>query len=147
MGGSRVMAADDVKVLQVTHLTIHKTKELIELQAGEATLLVTHNHRMLASWPCSEAPRDVQAGTLQIGDSVFCKEVGSMRLRQLTDVRVFANDDVEHEVYEITFSPDEPVAVFQEPSECLLSKGYKKKAVRRGLNRGRPQRSDAISVP
>ena len=83
---------------------------------------------------------------MQPGDFVVCKVNGERSVQRLTDVIVWVCEDAEREVFEITFRPDDPVAVLQEPSGCLLSKGFKQKPTRRGLACNARQRRDAVCV-
>merc|ERR1712070_74285 len=107
---------------------------LIELQAGTLTLVVTPNHRMLAPREGDAAVGvDIDAGRLKMGDCVVCSVGGERCARQLTNVNVWPVSDDEYDVFEITFQPDEDVAVLQGPSEYFLTKGFKKKPNRRGL--------------
>lgn len=139
--GSHVMAADGITTLEVIKVMVHKSRELLYLEAGEAKLTVTGNHRMLApqvNMVSTDAVRDVNAAVLQVGDFIICKTQDGSIPRQLTDVCLITFEEgAEEDVIEITFNPDEPVAVFQEPSSVLLSKGVKKKHMRRGLRKNR----------
>jgi len=149
--GSRVLAADDLTVVQVVSVVVHKSRELLEIEAGEAKLQVTGNHRIVvpsSTQGIQEGIQDVRATDLQIGDSIICKtkEGGSAR-RVVTNIVLMLVDDAEEfDVLELTFRPDVPVAVFQEPSEALLTKGFKKKKVRRTL-KSKVGRNETLSIP
>merc|ERR1712032_101336 len=140
-GGFRVIAADDQTVLEVVHVEVHTTRELLHIEAGEAILTVTASHRIVV--PSVEggegAFKDVIADTLEAGDSIICKAKGGQRVVQkVTSVCVLVADRAGEakDVFEITFKPDEPVAVIQPPDSAPLSKGFKK-VVRRGRHEGR----------
>jgi len=130
--GSRIMAADGVTVLEVSSVVPNKAREVLQLEAGEAKLTVTGTHRMLVphrgdSGKASEVP----AGRLNVGDAILCKtHDGASIAQELTSVLVMVGEE-DIDVLQIAFVPDVPVAVFEEPSMSLLSKGFRKKKTRR----------------
>lgn len=122
--GSRVLAADDVTVVQVVSMVTHKSRELLEIE------------RAIIAWLCHVVPSSTQEGAqdmramdLRIGNAIICKtKAGSSATRTVTNIVVMVADDAEEfDVLELTFKPDAPVAAFQEPSEALLTTGFKKK--------------------
>jgi len=139
-----------VTLLEVVSINVHQTREVLHLEAGSATLTVTGNHRMMTPMAgCAGVPQqEVKAYQLEKGSIVMCKsKEGNIAARELTDVYVM-NIEESHpalEVLEIAFKPDEPVAVYQATS-TLLSKGFKKKPVRRG-HRKSGSASDRCSIP
>lgn len=148
--GFRVFAADNVTLLEVVSIKVHQTREVLLLEAGSAMLTVTENHRMMtpAVGCAASSQQEVKAYQLAAGDAVMCKtKEGKIVARQLTDVFVMNIEESNSasEVFEVTFKPDKPVAVFQVPS-TLLSKGFKKKPVRRG-HRKSGKAPDGIQMP
>merc|ERR1712007_72498 len=128
--GSEVLAADETTTLEVTKVVLHKAKNVTYLEAGEAKLTVSGNHRMMV--PNGE----VRAAELNIGDEVMCRvSSGEIMPQALTDVLVLVDDEADPEVLEATFRPDLPVAVFQHPTSTMLCKGSKMKRIRRGLRK------------
>lgn len=129
-------------------MKVHRCQEVLQLEAGEAKLTVTGNHRLMV--PAMEGHQGVQdmlATKLGIGDVVICKTAeGSTVEREITDILVMTVEDSEQfEVFEITFKPDVPVAVFQVPSEILLSKGFKKKPARHAI-KAKAGNTETVSV-
>ena len=126
--GSRVVAADDETILEVTTAPeVCKATDGFDLHAGGATLRVTADHMVLVPDPhgVSDKGLYVKAGDLKEGDLVL---VDSWEPVPLTRKVPWS---AEFEVLKIIFQPDLPVAVFSCPP-CILSKGHKKKTTRRG---------------
>merc|ERR1719198_122906 len=119
VAGDNVLSWDGCQ-LEVRSVTVHplQYQPLVELRAGEAVaeagvLTVTPSHRVMVQR--GTIPQTMPAGDLREGDPVYCS---GGRLAPLTSVRII---NVETEVVEISFRPDEPVEAFL-PS--ILSKGY-----------------------
>ena len=132
--GSQVLAGDGKTVLEVVEISKEgQATEVVDLQAGAATLRVTPDHPVQIPDERGEPGRHVYmpAGKLKAGDFVM---LDSGEPVALTSVEPQA---MECKVLKIVFKPDLPVAVFSSPS-CILSKGHKKKPqVRRSGMGGR----------
>ena len=132
--GSQVLAGDGKTVLEVVEISKEgQATEVVDLQAGAATLRVTPDHPVQIPDERGEPGRHVYmpAGKLKAGDFVM---LDSGEPVALTRVEPQA---MECKVLKIVFKPDLPVAVFSSPS-CILSKGHKKKSqVRRSGMGGR----------
>lgn len=132
MRGSLVEGATGNRVLEVAKIAKHQAQEIVELQVGDFTLEITPSHRVVipSGEGASSETGEAQAGCLQVGDLVMCSDgkarhVVSTKLKKMTT-----------EVLEITFIPDEAVAVFLPSDRAILTKGEKRKATRRsGMNR------------
>lgn len=132
--GCFVMAADGVTALEVVSVVPRKSREIFQLEAGDTKLVVTGSHRIpvfpRSSGIAADAPEDKPAAKLQIGDIVMIGTQGGTAKRELTEVVVVKFEQGNAcDVFEITFSPDQPVAVFPQFGETLLSNGFKKKKV------------------
>ncbi|CAE7541682.1 gss [Symbiodinium sp. CCMP2592] len=132
--GSQVLAGDGKTVLEVVEISKEgQATEVVDLQAGAATLRVTPDHPVQIPDERGEPGRHVYmpAGKLKPGDFVM---LDSGEPVALTRAEAQA---MECKVLKIVFKPDLPVAVFSSPS-CILSKGHKKKSqVRRSGMGGR----------
>ncbi|OLP84741.1 hypothetical protein AK812_SmicGene34352 [Symbiodinium microadriaticum] len=146
--GSQVVAGDDTSILEVAKTPeICDASEVVELQAGAATLQVTPDHLVRVADPKGEAEDSVYlaAGQLKAGDLVM---LDSGEVAALSSV-VLRREACQ--VLKIVFEPYMPVAVFSRPT-CILSLGHKKKRpIRRG-GRSREVPSDdsmdgGVSVP
>jgi len=140
--GSTVEAADGMTVLEVTSVRRHQTQQVTELQAGDATIRITPNHRIVTAEGAVALAMD-----LRVGDYVLC----SSGLKQLTSVETW---DEEAEVFAITFSPDEAVATFLPPPGMVLSLGQAAstgRTRRSGMNRrgqhNAASSNDMVSIP
>lgn len=60
-------------------IVVHKTDQLLRLEAGEASLTVTKSHRMMESVGDTLGLRDVSAGKLKVGDSIMTLVSNSTR--------------------------------------------------------------------
>ena len=127
--GSQVVAGDGETILEVAAPPeICPATEVVDLQAGDATLRVTPDHPVQVPDARGELEKTLYlpAGQLKVGDWVV---LDSGEASQLTGVNLQAT---ECEVLKIVFEPDLPVAVFS-PPPCIRSKGHKKKpSMRRG---------------
>ena len=144
--GSQVVAGDDATILKVVaNPELCRASEVVDLQAGAATLRVTPDHLVQVPVPDATGEsgkiaenRDydfLAAGDLKVGDHVML-DSGEPVVLASVDRR-----PADCEVLKIVFEPDLPVAVFSSPP-CILSKGHKRKpSTRRGKdkNRGRSQ--------
>ena len=130
--GSQVLAGDGETVLEVVEISKEaRTTEVVDLQAGAATLRVTPDHPVQVPDEGGKAGRHLYmpAGKLKVGDFVM---LGSGEPVALTIAETLP---MECKVLKIVFNPNLPVAVFSSPS-CILSKGHKKSQNRRSI-RGR----------
>ncbi|CAE7200757.1 unnamed protein product [Symbiodinium microadriaticum] len=146
--GSQVVAGDDTSILEVAKTPeICDASEVVELQAGAATLRVTPDHLVRVADPKGEAEESLYlaAGQLKAGDLVM---LDSGEVAALSSI-VLRREACQ--VLKIVFEPYMPVAVFSRPT-CILSLGHKKKRpIRRG-GRSREGPSDdstdgGVSVP
>jgi len=125
--GSIVVADDGQTLLEVAAVPeTHETDKVIELQAGDATLSVTRDHRIPVAKKEQAGKRsEVQASELKQGDIVFVNghpaELASIREIKFSQ---------KVGVIKIVFKPDLPVGVFSCPP-MISSKGGKKKPLRR----------------
>ncbi|CAE7541712.1 unnamed protein product [Symbiodinium sp. CCMP2592] len=121
--GSQVLAGDGKTVLEVVEFSKEgQATEVVDLQAGAATLRVTPDHPVQVPNEGGNAGRPlyVPAGKLKAGDFVMNDSGEPVALTTAETL------PVECKVLKIVFKPDLPVAVFSSPS-CILSKGHKKK--------------------
>ncbi|CAE7541653.1 unnamed protein product [Symbiodinium sp. CCMP2592] len=126
--GSQVVAADDATILEVAKSPeICDAGEVVEMQAGTATLRVTPDHLVQVADVKGEVEESLylEAGKLKVGDLVMLDSGDPAALTSVT-VRPLAC-----QVLKIVFEPYLPVAVFSRPS-CILSLGHKKAVIRRG---------------
>ncbi|CAE6939425.1 gss, partial [Symbiodinium sp. CCMP2456] len=132
--GSQVLAGDGKTVLEVVEISKEgQATEVVDLQAGAATLRVTPDHPVQVPDEGGEAGRHLYmpAGKLKAGDFVMLDSGEPVALTSAE------TQPAECKVLKIVFKPDLPVAVFSSPS-CILSKGHKKKSqVRRSGMGGR----------
>ena len=138
--GSQVVAGDDSSILEVAKTPeICDASEVVELQAGAATLRVTPDHLVQVADAKGEAEESLYlaAGKLKAGDLVM---LDSGEVAALSSV-VLRREACQ--VLKIVFEPYLPVAVFSRPT-CILSLGHKKKPpIRRGgRSQGGPGPSD-----
>ncbi|CAK9096817.1 Cytochrome b5 [Durusdinium trenchii] len=117
---TQILAADGSTALVVASPPEqHAARGTVILEANEAKLQVTTDHRVVL------ATGDlVSAAQLKVGDEVVADGVPT----KLTAVD-FVPGEVP--VLKITFQPDLPVAVFH-PRPCIHSHGHKPKKIRRG---------------
>jgi len=135
--GSFVTNADETRTIEVIGINSHPAEHVVHLHAGEnvTPLKVTSSHRVLVPGDTADALDVCLAANLKEGDRVICS--GGIT-RELTHV---AHLTEEAQVLEITFRPDEAVAVFHPPSEAILTKGQapqnkaRKPCRRSGMNR------------
>ena len=138
--GSQVVAGDDASILEVAKTPeICDASEVVELQAGIATLRVTPDHLVQVADAKVEVEESLYlaAGKLKAGDLVM---LDSGEVAALSSV-VLRREACQ--VLKIVFEPYLPVAVFSRPA-CILSLGHKKKPpIRRGgRSQGGPGPSD-----
>ncbi|CAE7542102.1 unnamed protein product [Symbiodinium sp. CCMP2592] len=122
--GSQVLAGDGKTVLEVVEISKEgQATEVVDLQAGLATLRVTLDHPVQIPDESGEPGRHVYmpAGKLKPGDFVMLDSGEPVALTSAE------TQPAECKVLKIVFKPDLPVAVFSSPS-CILSKGHKKKS-------------------
>ncbi|CAE7918697.1 unnamed protein product [Symbiodinium sp. KB8] len=145
--GSQVLAGDGETVLEVVEIKEARATEVVDLKAGAATLRVTPDHPVPI--PNAEGKAGghhcLPAGKLKVGDFVMNSSGEPVAL---TTAETLA---MECKVLKIVFKPDLPVAVFPNPSSCILSKGQKKSQKRRSV-RGRGQQAadpidEGASIP
>ncbi|OLP91011.1 Carnosine synthase 1 [Symbiodinium microadriaticum] len=145
--GSQVLAGDGETVLEVVEIKEARATEVVDLKAAGATLLVTPDHPVPI--PNAEGKAGghhcLPAGKLKVGDFVMNSSGEPVAL---TTAETLA---MECKVLKIVFKPDLPVAVFPNPSSCILSKGQKKSQKRRSV-RGRGQQAadpidEGASIP
>jgi len=153
--GSFVASADETRTLEVTGVRAHPAEQVVHLHAGEgvAPLKVTPSHRVAVSVDAAGNLDFRPAGELQEGDRVLCS---GGTARELTRVEILAAEEAT--AIEISFHPDEAVAVFHPPCEVILTKGQapqnrrSRPCRRSGMNRrGRgalpDQGGEQLSVP
>lgn len=130
--GSRIVAADDATILEVTKIEMREADHIVMLKAGDAVLRVTPCHRVVALADDSDnVTEDVCAGKLLKGRRILGS--GGVPM-ELTEVQTVSE---QIKVFEIAFHPDMPVKAF-EPPAAILTKGqaFKKNSIRRGgMNR------------
>ncbi|CAE7247388.1 unnamed protein product [Symbiodinium sp. CCMP2456] len=138
--GSQVVAGDDASILEVAKTPeICDASEVVELQAGTATLRVTPDHLVQVADAKGEVEESLylEAGKLKAGDLVMLDSGDVAALTSVT-IRPLAC-----QVLKIVFEPYLPVAVFSRPT-CILSLGHKKAVIRRGgRSQAGPGPSDA----
>ncbi|CAE7305229.1 unnamed protein product [Symbiodinium sp. CCMP2456] len=137
--GSQVVAGDDASILEVAKTPeICDASEVVELQAGTATLRVTPDHLVQVADAKVKESLYLAAGKLKAGDLVM---LDSGEVAALSSVMLRREAC---QVLKIVFEPYLPVAVFSRPT-CILSLGHKKKPpIRRGgRSQGGPGPSDA----
>ena len=132
--GSQVLAGDGETVLEVVEIKEARTTEVVDLKAAGATLLVTPDHPVLVPDAGGKGGCHLYmpAGKLKVGDFVMNNSGEPVALTTAETLPTECN------VLKIVFKPDLPVAVFPNPSSCILSKGQKKSQNRRSV-RGRGQ--------
>ena len=127
--GSQVVAADGESIMDVVEISKeHRKTELVSLEAGDASLQVTHDHLVQVPDANGELGKMLyqKAGALKVGDLVV---LDSGEPVALTNVHA---EPAECEVLRVVFDPDLPVAAFACPP-CILTKGHKSRPpVRRG---------------
>ncbi|OLP90996.1 hypothetical protein AK812_SmicGene27352 [Symbiodinium microadriaticum] len=131
--GSQVLAGDGKTVLEVVEISKEgQAAEVVDLQAGAATLRVTPDHPVQVPDEGGEAGRHLYmpAGKLKAGDFVMLDSGEPVALTSAE------TQPAECKVLKIVFKPDLPVAVFSSPS-CILSKGHRKKLQVRRAGGGR----------
>merc|ERR1712032_541806 len=107
--------------------TVHplQERELVEIHAGGAWLVVTDTHRVMVIKGSSESSEETApASSIRLGDSVKC-DTG---VQKVSAIRKY-KDSVQ--VVELGLLPDFPIATHMLPSSAILSKG-----VRAGRSRG-----------
>ena len=130
--GSQVLAGDGETVLEVVEISKEaRTKKVVDLQAGAATLRVTPDHPVQVPDENGQAGCRLYmpAGKLKVGDFVMLDSGEPVALTTAETL------PMECKVLKIVFKPDLPVAIFSSPS-CILSKGHRKLQNRRSV-RGR----------
>lgn len=146
--GSEVVGADDTTILKVSEAPqLFRATEVVDLQAGDATLQVTPDHLVLVPGDGSGAEKYVPAGGLKMGDLIMLDSGEPAPLKSVT-IQPKVCD-----VLKVVFEPDLPVAVFSCPPR-ILSKGQRiKPKVRRARMCYRGQASTdrtgdgGVSVP
>lgn len=131
--GSRVLAADGHSALSILDITPRTSEELMSLRAGSAMLRVTPSHRVVIPSISGSQPWAL-ASTLKEGELVICSN-GTHRLTEVK--RVLSKEEGLHhfEVFAIRFSPNLPVAVFEQSIQSLGIKDIRRG---RGGRRSRP---------
>jgi len=119
--GSKVVAADNVTMLQVSRIELQKATKFIQLEIdGAMPFTTTPNHRIMVP---GITPTTVKASELKLNSFVMCshdmaKPVVGLRALQVSEADVLA----------ITFLPDEPVACY---FPVVLTEGMTPKLPRR----------------
>ncbi|CAK9000863.1 unnamed protein product, partial [Durusdinium trenchii] len=134
--GASVVAANG----RTTEVTFppeqHQVHAVIELQAGDAFLVVSPDHRILVPGNVT-----VQAQDLHVGSEVILDG----NLAALTSLKWKVEPTI---VLKIGFKPDLPVAAFLRPP-AILSKGFRQKPFRRGIRKKAStfaQGDDALTI-
>ncbi|CAK9068348.1 unnamed protein product [Durusdinium trenchii] len=134
--GANVVAANG----RTTEVTFppeqHQVHAVIELQAGDAFLVVSPDHRILVPGNVT-----VQAQDLHVGSEVILDG----NLAALTSLKWKVEPTI---VLKIGFKPDLPVAAFLRPP-AILSKGFRQKPFRRGIRKKAStfaQGDDALTI-
>ena len=146
--GSPVVAADGSILKVAEPPEICPATEVVDLQAGGATLRVTPDHPVRVPDARGELDKILYlpAGQLKKGDSVI---LDSGEAAKLTGVSLQVK---ECQVLKIVFEPDLPVAVFSSPP-CIQSKGHNKKPSTRRAGECRKGKAavdptdGAVSIP
>ncbi|CAE7797483.1 unnamed protein product [Symbiodinium sp. CCMP2456] len=145
--GSQVLAGDGKTVVEVVEIKEARATEVVDLKAAGATLRVTPDHPVQIPDAGAKAGRHLYlpAGKLKVGDFVMNNSGEPVALTTAQTLPTECN------VLKIVFKPDLPVAVFPNPSSCILSKGHKKSQNRRSV-RGRGQEAadpmdEGASIP
>jgi len=131
------------QLLRVTSFTVHplQERELVEIHAGGAWLVVTDTHRVMVIKGSSESSEETApASSIRPGDSVKC-DTG---VQKVSDIRKYKESV---QVVEIGLWPDFPIATHMLPSSAILSKGVRagrSRAGRREQRRGRAARTNAM---
>lgn len=128
--GTRVLAANGQWVEVRKPPEQHEASEVIELAAGNASLTVSPEHRVVIP-----GGQSVQATELDVGRKVLL--MGGIE----ATLTSFNRRREPTTVLKIAFTPDYPVCAFMELSG-ILSRGYRRRPLRRGLRRG----SEALGV-
>ncbi|CAE7541754.1 unnamed protein product [Symbiodinium sp. CCMP2592] len=126
--GSQVVAGNGKTILTVTSPPkICDATEIVHLQAGDASLDVTPDHRVQVPDATGEWDENLYrpAGALKTGDLVM---LDSGEPAELTDAKTLP---MECSVVKIRLDPHLPVAVFSRPA-CIVSLPFPKKKNRRG---------------
>jgi len=116
-----------------------ENQDMVRLTTSSAFLEVTQGHGVMV--PRGAKIQKVQAGTLQIGDTVI---ISGNEEQKLTNVDPFTKYA---QVYRITFAPDKPVESFHLISDvAILSRGNFSRQTQRGPRRVQHNRSRALDV-
>jgi len=158
---STVLAADGITTLQVATIEENDTDTLIELCVRDPFIMydiTTPSHHVFVPARRDQTKQpsvdicsvrqlttlyeDVPAKDLQVGDMVVCSDCMP---RKLSSIREIAKPE-KVKVLKIAFKPDMPVSVFKPPL-TVLTKGNKKKDLRRSRKGKQPQFSPATEHP
>eukprot|EP00419_Tripos_fusus_P016634 CAMPEP_0172759126 /NCGR_PEP_ID=MMETSP1074-20121228/167121_1 /TAXON_ID=2916 /ORGANISM="Ceratium fusus, Strain PA161109" /LENGTH=458 /DNA_ID=CAMNT_0013592855 /DNA_START=8 /DNA_END=1381 /DNA_ORIENTATION=+ len=124
-------------ILTVTasHMYPPRKREVVELRTHDTpSLLVTADHRVVVQG--HQALEEHLAGDLRLGMKVVCNDG---KPRELT---IAVTSQLETAVVALKFTPDEAVAVHMLPTHLILTKGQRKRAIRRSQkHRRRPSPS------
>lgn len=112
-----------------------RKREVVELRTHDTpSLLVTADHRVVVQG--DEGLEDHLAGDLRLGMKVVCNDG---KPRELT---IAVTSELETAVVALKFTPDEAVAAHMLPTHVILTKGQRKRAIRRSQkHRRRPSPS------
>ncbi|CAK9003000.1 unnamed protein product [Durusdinium trenchii] len=133
--GAQVVAAEG-RITEVAYPPEqHQVHAVIELQAGDTSLVVSRDHRMCVP------VRTVEAHELRVGSEVILD--CSRATGTITSVKWRHEPTI---VLKIGFKPDFPVPAFARPP-AMLSKGFRSKPLRRGLRKAPGTSEDAPSIP
>eukprot|EP00435_Cladocopium_sp_Y103_P029882 s361_g7.t1 len=130
--GAQVVAANGRVVEVVQPPEQHRVDAVIELKADQSFLVVSPDHRILVP-----GNKTVQAKELEVGSEVILDGTQA----KLTSMDWKSTPTM---VLKISFRPDLPVAAFMRPPS-ILSKGSRKKQLRRGKKQG--DGGDAVTIP
>ena len=134
--GTRVLAANGQWVEVRNPPEQHEAAEVIELVAGNASLTVSPEHRIVIP-----GGQSVQAKELDVGRKVVL--TGGIEATLTSFIRRREPTTV----LKIAFTPDYPVCAFMELSG-ILSRGYRRRPLRRGQRRGSEASGvDTVSMP
>jgi len=95
-------------------------REIVELGVDSMRLLVTASHRVAV--PAQQGEVDMQAGFLQLGQTVCCSHGTGVLSHVQKSVQ-------EVEIYEIVFDPDVSVEAWSPPTGTICTKGRKPKVL------------------